>query len=211
MAQKTRYDDGFLQKAFVTVFARKMEKFVGKMKDEKKKGWFEYDYESFVDVSKRIKQGRNRLQQQQVGREVHLSMLPPDAPAQVSSKRNVQLSGYYFHQPKWGAGFNAALTVPFFHWLVGPSEIWLALPSSPYAVDVELNGVNRRSAGTIWTCIFDPSTYLEDMSCEMVYGQVPPAFDNDLVIKWPCFSEICEFVQLPKRKMAFPFSLPWKY
>ena len=47
-------------------------------------GWFKYDYERFVDVSKRVMQGRSRPQQQQVVREVLLSMLPPGAPAQVS-------------------------------------------------------------------------------------------------------------------------------
>lgn len=28
-----------------------------------------------------------------------------------------------FPPTKWAAEFNAALTVPFFHWLVGPSEV----------------------------------------------------------------------------------------
>ncbi|XP_057250291.1 protein trichome birefringence-like 15 [Beta vulgaris subsp. vulgaris] len=65
---------------------RKMEKFAssaGKRKQEND-GWFKYDYERFVDVSKRVMQGRSRPQQQQVVREVLLSMLPPGAPAQVS-------------------------------------------------------------------------------------------------------------------------------
>lgn len=37
-----------------------------------------------------------------------------------------------------------------------------------------------------------PSDF-EDMSCEMVYGQVPPPFEEDPVAKQPCFSEICKF------------------
>lgn len=74
----------------MTLFARKMENFAaksasknGSQKEEKKKGWFEYDYDSFVDVSRKVMQGRSRLQQQQVVREVLMSMLPPGAPAQV--------------------------------------------------------------------------------------------------------------------------------
>lgn len=88
MGQKTKYKDGVFAKAFMTLFARKMEKFGRESESGKKKGWLDYDYSSFVEVSKGVMQGRNRLQQQQVVRLVLLSMLPPGAPAQVS----IQLS-----------------------------------------------------------------------------------------------------------------------
>lgn len=86
--QKTKYNDGFFEKAFMTLFARKMGKFAAPPKDktettQKRKEWWDFDYESFVDVSKRVMQGRSRLQQQEVVREVLLSMMPPGAPAQV--------------------------------------------------------------------------------------------------------------------------------
>lgn len=80
--QKTRYNDGVFEKAFMTLFARKMERFAAPA-PQKKKGWWDYDYDSFVDASRRVMQGRSRLQQQQVVRDVLLSMLPPGAPAQV--------------------------------------------------------------------------------------------------------------------------------
>lgn len=32
----------------------------------------------------------------------------------------------------------------------------------------------------------------EDMSCEMVYGQVPPPFEEDPVSKQPCLADICK-------------------
>ena len=73
----------------MTLFARKMEKFAASAKvgtETKKKGWLDYDYESFVDVSKRVMEGRSRMQQQLVVREVLLSMLPPGAPAQVDNE-----------------------------------------------------------------------------------------------------------------------------
>ncbi|KMS64593.1 hypothetical protein BVRB_018700, partial [Beta vulgaris subsp. vulgaris] len=72
MGQKTKYKDGFFEMIFMNLFARKMEKFAssaGKRKQEND-GWFKYDYERFVDVSKRVMQGRSRPQQQQVVREV---------------------------------------------------------------------------------------------------------------------------------------------
>lgn len=89
MGQKTKYNDGLFEKAFMTLFARKMENFAAKddvimgQKMSGKKGFFDYDYDSFVDISRRVMQGRNRVQQQQVVREVLLSILPPGAPAQV--------------------------------------------------------------------------------------------------------------------------------
>jgi hypothetical protein len=67
------------------------EPVIGNAKKKEKKSWldiWDYDYESFVDVSKRVMLRRSRLQQQQVVREVLLSMLPPGAPAQVDN--------YYF-------------------------------------------------------------------------------------------------------------------
>jgi hypothetical protein len=92
LGQKTRYNDSIFEKAFMTLFARKMEPFaepvIGNAKKKEKKSWldiWDYDYESFVDVSKRVMLRRSRLQQQQVVREVLLSMLPPGAPAQVDN------------------------------------------------------------------------------------------------------------------------------
>lgn len=32
----------------------------------------------------------------------------------------------------------------------------------------------------------------EDMSCEMVYGQQPPPYEQDPVAKQPCLADICE-------------------
>lgn len=110
LGQKTKYNDGFFEKAFMTLFARKMEKYAPKAAAGKKKerGWFDHDYESFVDVSKSVIQGRNRLQQQEVVREVLLSMLPPGAPAQVHNSTPFLISlSFFVAKPKWWAGFNA--------------------------------------------------------------------------------------------------------
>ncbi|KAL8535613.1 hypothetical protein ACS0TY_011298 [Phlomoides rotata] len=202
MGQKTKYNDGVFAKAFMTLFARKIEKFGRDIDD--KKGWldYDYDYESFVQVSKSAMQGRNRLQQQQVVRLVLLSMLPPGAPAQFRK---------LFPPTKWAAEFNAALTVPFFHWLVGPSEV----------VEVEVNGVKQKSgvhikkcrylenSGCVGMCVnmckiptqdfftnefglpLTMTPNFEDMSCEMVYGQVPPRFEDDPASKQPCLVDFC--------------------
>ncbi|CBI34593.3 unnamed protein product, partial [Vitis vinifera] len=142
------------------------------------------------------------MQQQEVVREVLLSMLPPGAPDQFRK---------LFPPTRWAAEFNAAFTVPFFAWLVGPSEV----------VEVEVNGVKQRSgvlikkcrylenSGCVGMCVnmckiptqdfftnefglpLTMTPNFEDMSCEMVYGQVPPPFEEDPVSKQPCFSDIC--------------------
>ncbi|RID44468.1 hypothetical protein BRARA_I01257 [Brassica rapa] len=183
VGQKTRYNDGLAERVFMGLFARKMDKFGGsKKKNEiKEKGLWDYDYESFVEVSKRVMQGRNRSQQQEVVREVLLSMLPPGAPEQFRK---------LFPPTKWAAEFNAALTVPFFHWLVGPSQV------------IENSGcvgmcVNMCKIPTqdFFTNEFGlPLTMnpnFDDMSCEMIYGQVPPSFEDDPATKQPCLADIC--------------------
>nr|BAJ85620.1 predicted protein [Hordeum vulgare subsp. vulgare]BAJ88121.1 predicted protein [Hordeum vulgare subsp. vulgare] len=208
MGEKTEYRDGPLERAFMGLFARKMEKFAGRKKkpdpggEEEKKAVWEWDYESFVDVSRRVMVGRSRAQQQEAVREVLLSMLPPGAPEQFKK---------LFPPTRWACEFNAALTVPFFHWLVGPSEV----------IEVEVDGVKQRSgvlikkcrylenSGCVGMCVnmckiptqsfftdefglpLTMNPNFEDMSCEMIYGQVPPPLEEDPVSKQPCYPSLC--------------------
>ncbi|XP_019232778.1 PREDICTED: beta-carotene isomerase D27, chloroplastic isoform X2 [Nicotiana attenuata] len=178
LGQKTKYNDGLFEKAFMTLFARKMENFAaksasknGSQKEEKKKGWFEYDYDSFVHVSRKVMQGRSRLQQQQVVREVLMSMLPPGAPAQVvevevggvKQKSGVHIKKCRYLENSGCVGMCVNMckipTQDFF-----TNEFGLPLTMNPN---------------------------FEDMSCEMVYGQVPPPFEEDPVAKQPCLADIC--------------------
>ncbi|KAG6474740.1 hypothetical protein ZIOFF_068679 [Zingiber officinale] len=170
--------------------------------EKKQRAFWDMDYESFVDVSKRVMTGRSRKQQLEVVREVLLSMLPPGAPAQFRK---------LFPPTRWAAEFNAALTLPFFYWLVGPSEV----------IEVEVNGVKQRSgvlikkcrylenSGCVGMCVnmcklptqdfftndfglpLTMNPNFEDMSCEMVYGQVPPPIEEDAASKQPCYADIC--------------------
>lgn len=64
MGVKTEYKDGLFGKVFMGLLACKMEKFTpsgGKLNDDK--NLLDWDYESFVDVSKRVMVGRSRSQQ----------------------------------------------------------------------------------------------------------------------------------------------------
>ncbi|XP_057852050.1 beta-carotene isomerase D27, chloroplastic [Cryptomeria japonica] len=195
MGQKTRYKDNFFDKAFMALFARKMNQITGK------RGAVD-GYEGFVETSRRVMQGRTSIQQQEAVRKVLLSMLPPGAP---------QTFRKLFPPTQWSAEFNAALTVPFFQWLVGPSEV----------IEVEVNGVKQRSgvhikkcrylenSGCVGMCVnmcklptqdfftnefglpLTMTPNFEDMSCEMVYGQPPPPHDEDPAFKQPCYAALC--------------------
>nr|QCL07940.1 chloroplast carotenoid isomerase [Nervilia fordii] len=140
MGEKTEYRDGLVEKAFMGLFAGKMEKYASGGKGKKRWVW-EWDYDGFVDVSRRVMVGRSRQQQLEVVREVLLSMLPPGAPAQFRK---------LFPPTQWAAEFNAAITVPFFYWLVGPSEV----------IEVEVNGMKQKSGVHIKKC-----RYLENSGC----------------------------------------------
>ncbi|XWS38147.1 hypothetical protein CRYUN_Cryun19dG0105300 [Craigia yunnanensis] len=173
VGQKTKYNDGLFEKAFMTLFARKMEKFAAAPKAgmEAKKGWFEYDYESFVEVSKRVMLGRSRLQQQQVVRKVLLSMLPPGAPAQVVEvevNEVKQKSGVHIKKCRYLENSGC----------VGMCLNMCKIPTQDFFT-------NEFGLPLTMTPNF------EDMSCEMVYGQVPPPFEEDLASKQPCFADIC--------------------
>uniref|UniRef100_A0A0C9RP00 TSA: Wollemia nobilis Ref_Wollemi_Transcript_7201_1100 transcribed RNA sequence n=1 Tax=Wollemia nobilis TaxID=56998 RepID=A0A0C9RP00_9CONI len=199
MGQKTRYSDNFLDKAFMTLFARKMNQITGRSG--------ELDgYEGFVETSRRVMQGRSPKQQQEAVRQVLLSILPPGAP---ETFRNL------FPPTKWSAEFNAAITVPFFQWLVGPSDV----------VEVEVNGIKQRSgvhikkcrylenSGCVGMCVnmcklptqdfftnefglpLTMTPNFEDMSCDMVYGQLPPPPEEDPAFKQPCDAAICSTAQ----------------
>ncbi|XP_024366701.1 beta-carotene isomerase D27, chloroplastic [Physcomitrium patens] len=204
--QITRYNDNILDKAFIALFRRKMEANLGKT--SKMQG-----YEGFVDVSKKIMQGRTAVEQRAVVRDVLLSLLPPGAPAQFRK---------LFPPTKWSAEFNAAVTVPFFQWLVGPAEL----------MEIEVNGVKQMSgvkitkcrylenSGCVGMCVnmckiptqdfftnefglpLTMTPNFEDMSCEMFYGQSPPPIEEDPALKQPCFLNMCSIA--PPQSTACP-------
>ncbi|XP_022145267.1 beta-carotene isomerase D27, chloroplastic isoform X2 [Momordica charantia] len=170
LGQKTKYSDGAFEKVFMTLFAGKMEKF---SKEEKKKGkwWDLYDYESFVDASKRVMQGRNRVQQQQVVRQVLLSMLPPGAPAQVVEVEVdgiKQRSGVHIKKCRYLENSGC----------VGMCVNMCKIPTQDFFTN---------EFGLPLT--MNPN--FEDMSCEMIYGQVPPRFEEDPVSNQPCYTNLC--------------------
>lgn len=201
MGQKTRYNDNLFDKTFMALFARKMSNIAGGKSIGRVEG-----YERFVETSRSVMEGRTPKQQQEAVRQVLLSMLPPGAPERFRK---------LFPPTKWAAEFNAAVTPPFFHWLVGPSEV----------VEVEVNGVKQKSgvhikkcrylenSGCVGMCVnmcklptqdfftnefglpLTMTPNFEDMSCDMVYGQPPPPPEEDPAFKQPCYAALCSMAQ----------------
>ncbi|KAF0909323.1 hypothetical protein E2562_035187 [Oryza meyeriana var. granulata] len=58
------------------LFARKMEKYAGGKEKKKERAVWKWDYESFVNMSRRVVVWLTRAQQREAIREVLLSMLP---------------------------------------------------------------------------------------------------------------------------------------
>lgn len=203
MGQLTRYKDNLFDRAFMALFARKMENISGMggaRKSEEKGG--PGGYEGFVETSRKVMRGRTAEEQRAVVGRVLLSMLPPNGPATFRR---------LFPPTKWAAEANAAITVPFFQWLVGPAEL----------KEVEVNGVKQRSgvvikkcryleaSGCVGMCVnmcklptqdfftnqfglpLTMTPNFEDMSCEMVFGQEPPALLEDPALKQPCYALLC--------------------
>eukprot|EP00891_Asterochloris_glomerata_P009964 jgi/Astpho2/9964/e_gw1.00153.58.1_t len=114
-----------------------------------------------------------------------------------------------FPYSRWGAEVNAKITPAFFTWLVGPMQI----------EEAEVQGQMQRSSVHIKRCRYlaesncaamctnlckspvqtffteelgMPLTMkpnFEDFSCDMVFGQAPPAISEDEVQQQPCFAE----------------------
>eukprot|EP00246_Nothoceros_aenigmaticus_P013064 TRINITY_DN4333_c0_g1_i1.p1 TRINITY_DN4333_c0_g1~~TRINITY_DN4333_c0_g1_i1.p1 ORF type:complete len:259 (-),score=35.82 TRINITY_DN4333_c0_g1_i1:317-1093(-) len=202
---KTKYRDSIFDKAFMALFQRKMENLTGKTTAIP-------GYDGFVDISRGVMQGRNAKEQQAAVREVLLSTLPPGAPEQFKK---------LFPPSKFACELNAAITVPFFQWLVGPAE----------RVEVEVNGEKQMSgvkikkcrylevSGCVGMCVnmckvptqdfftndfglpvtMNPN--YEDMSCEMIFGQQPPPLEEDKALQQACYTQFCPIAQ-PKSELC---------
>ncbi|MCO5552346.1 hypothetical protein L7F22_005857 [Adiantum nelumboides] len=113
-----------------------------------------------------------------------------------------------FPYSDWGAELNAWITPLFFEWLVGPCKI----------IEVEIRGKVLKSGVQIEKCRYletsgctgmcvnlckRPTQYFfteelgmpltmepnfEDLSCCMIFGQEPPALEDDKVMQRHCFS-----------------------
>ncbi|MEL6778585.1 MAG: DUF4033 domain-containing protein [Cyanobacteria bacterium J06597_16] len=194
------YHDNLLDRLFIWLFSRKMAKAIGT--DTPISG-----YGGFVDLSKQIMQGRSAPEQQEAVARVLQSLVP--APV-------LWLIRTVFSPTRLVCVLNAWFAAQMFEWLVGPCHVDEAevvgedgiVRSQPSAVQIEkcryledsqcvgmCVNMCKLPTQTFFTEKFGiPLTMtpnFEDLSCTMVFGQMPvPAHLDDAFIE-PCLAD-CE-------------------
>ncbi len=162
-------------------------------------------YSGFVDLSKQIMQGRSATEQQAVVGRVLQSLVP--APVLWMIRK-------LFSPTRLVCVLNAWFAAQMFEWLVGPCEVTEAevegldgvVRSQPSAVHIEKCRYLKDSqcvGQCVNLCKLPTQSFFtekfgipltmtpdfEDLSCKMVFGQVPPEAINDEATAQPCLSE----------------------
>lgn len=190
--EKREYKDSWTDLAFIAGCRLTFGKQAGW---QSKRRWTDEDsYTGMVEVARELSKGKSAEQQKQTV----LAGFPKIPP----------LFRKLFPLSKWGAEVNATITVSMFEWLVGPSTI--------KEDEVPALGGRAKSTVVVEKCRFleesgcsgmcvnmckapmqtffteelgMPLTMkpnFEDMSCQMIFGQVPPPLEEDEAMNSPC-------------------------
>jgi Beta-carotene isomerase D27-like, C-terminal len=197
---KDEYNDNLIDRAFIWLFSLKMSQALSS--DTKLTG-----YSGFVDLSKQIMQGRNGKEQQAIVAKVLQSLIP--APVLWVIRK-------FFSPTRLVCVLNAWFAAQMFEWLVGPCEVAEAeinLPdgtmrSQPSAVSIKKCRYLVDS-GCVGMCVnmckvptqefftekfgipLTMTPNFEDLSCKMIFGQIPLALDIDPDYKQSCLQYQC--------------------
>ena len=205
ISEKTEYQDNWIDKLFIALFSRKMAKAVGKKTQQK-------GYQGFVDLSQQIMQGRNAQQQQELVAVVLKSLVPSPV---------LYLSRTLFSPTKWVCESNAWFAKILFEWLVGESEVeTVEVMDENNQPRQQKSGVKIKKcryleeSGCVGMCInmcklptqkFFTESFgipltmipnFEDFSCEMIFGQNPPALETEEASSQPCLGTTCPTAQI---------------
>jgi hypothetical protein len=200
MVDKEIYNDDRLDRFFIWLFSRKMAKALGK-------GTKLHGYDGFVDLSKKIMQGRNAKEQQEVVARVLSSLVPPAVLAVIRT---------FFSPTRLVCELNAWFAAMLFEWLVGPCEVReVEVAGTDQQMRTQKSGVHMKKcryleqSGCVGMCInmcklptqdfftqgfgipLTMTPNFEDLSCEMVFGQVPPPLETEAAYQQPCLVEQC--------------------
>ncbi|MBE7383408.1 MAG: DUF4033 domain-containing protein [Leptolyngbya sp. SIO1E4] len=205
----TPYQDTLFDRVFIRLFSRKMANALGK-------GTRQQGYEGFVDLSKQIMQGRNAQEQQALVAIVLQSLVPTPV---------LWLTRNLFSPTQLVCELNAWFATVLFEWLVGPCDvIEVTVPDQNGQPRQQQSGVHIKQcrylehSRCVGMCInmcklptqefftrdfgipLTMTPNFEDFSCEMVFGQVPPALETEATYQEPCLVNQCA--------MASPDSRP---
>jgi len=188
----TTYTDGWGARWAIALFTRQMAWVGGVTVSES-------GYEGFVAVSRQLQQGRTVAQQQAIVGRVLRSLVP--APLRWLVRTGVRPT-------RWVCETNAWFATVLFPWLVGP----LARVAVPWGETTEQRGVKIQrcryleASGCVGACInlckmptqqffaeelgipLTMTPNFADLSCEMVFGQVPPPLVAEDAWQQPCLN-----------------------
>jgi len=209
----TSYRDNVADRLFIWLFSRKMASTIGA--ETSLSG-----YGGLVDLSKQIMQGRDAKQQQSAVSQILHSLIPAPVLWLIRT----------LFSPTWlVCVLNAWFAAQLFEWLVGPCKVAEAeiigpngeKHAQPSMVQIEKCRYLEESqcvgmcvnmcklpTQTFFTEKFEiPLTMVpnfEDFSCQMIFGQTPPALEDDDALIQPCLQD-CTTKQTaakPCHKMA---------
>ena len=202
---KDEYNDNLVDRIFIWLFSYKMSQALGK---ETKIG----GYDGFVDLSKQIMQGRNAKEQQVIVAKVLQSLVPSPALWAIRT---------FFPPTRLVCVLNAWFAAQLFEWLVGPCEVEEAeinledgiVRSQPSAVNIKKCRYLVDS-GCVGMCVnmckvptqefftekfgipLTMTPNFEDLSCKMIFGQIPLAPEADPDHHQPCLKQQCPTASL---------------
>lgn len=196
LEQLTQYHDNWLDRSFIYLFSYKIAQALGQK--EVPPG-----YSGFVSLSQAVMAGRSS----QAQRDLILVVLKSIIPGFV-----LRAVRYLFTPSQTVCELNAWFASLLFEWLVGSLSV----------KEVEVNGKKQKSGVQIKKCRYleesgcaamcinlckvptqdfftqefgIPLTMVpnfEDFSCEMIFGQVPPAPGQDRAFSQSCLMQTCQ-------------------
>jgi hypothetical protein len=200
MLESPSYPDRWFDRLFIALFSRKMAQALGQSSALK-------GYDGFVDLSKKMMQGRSAAEQQAIVGVVLQSLVPRPVLALIRR---------WFDPTPLVCELNAWFATVLFEWLVGPCRVeWVDIPQPDGTVRRQKSGVHiqkcryleqTRCVGLCTNlCKVPTQTFFqegfgipltltpnfEDFSCEMVFGQVPPALETEPLYQQPCLVQQC--------------------
>ncbi|KAJ4727393.1 beta-carotene isomerase D27, chloroplastic-like [Melia azedarach] len=192
---KTIYNDSWVDRMAINHLSQSVQATTGIRNDKD-------GYEGMVEAAKAVSRNFNPIEQ----RELVTAALEKAFPRPILTMIRTMLP-----ESKLAREFFAVFTTIFFVWLIGPCEVR----------ESELNGRTEKNVVHIKKCRFleesncvgmctnlckvPSQTFIkdslgvpvtmvpnfDDMSCEMIFGQEPPASYDDPAFKQPCY-KLCK-------------------
>lgn len=200
ITEKQIYHDNLLDKLFIWLLSRKIAKALGKTVNTG-------NYDDFVNLSQDIMTGRNSEEQQKMVETILKSVIPSPI---------LYLIRTLFSPNKWVCETNAWFASRLFPWLVGLCDVKeVEVLDEHQKLRTQKSCVHIRkcryleASGCVGMCtnicklptqkFFTESFGIpvtmtpnfEDFSCDLVFGQTAPPFEEDPVFNQPCILTHC--------------------